>query len=210
MSFDAADTLLVRFYHTMGSQQAVTARHFRVAGNGGAGSPEQDVADSLSVAYSNLIRPLMSLQASYRGLQIRRITPNPTADWVSVMGAAVGTVAGEALPGQASGLLSLRTALPGKSFRGREYVPFPGESDNQADAKPIAGYLTRLVSLAALWLNNQTYAQVGVPANTTVIRGVIYSKKLGSRSDITTAIARNGWATQRRRGSLNRTDTFAL
>ena len=110
-----------------------------------------------------------------------------------------GVVLGEALPRQSAGLIRLKSAMAGRSGRGRAYIPFPGEADNTVGAVPTPGYGTRLAILAGL-LGSAVDVTEGV--NTEAWAPVVFHRTTGTADLIVATQVINLWHTQRRRGSL--------
>jgi len=104
-------------------------------------------ANAISELVSAAIKPLVTEAAVYEGLRARVVSPVPTDVVFSTQGTGRGTVDGDSLPTYVSGLISLRTGFAGPSFRGRKYVPFPGELHNDDHGQPTTGYLTLLNTL---------------------------------------------------------------
>jgi len=102
-------------------------------------------ADFFEELYKAIIPP----QASYMGVYVNRIDPNPTPSLSSTVGAGVGEANGSLSPLQATGVISRYTDNPGPSGRGRIYTPFlptsflttNGELDLSGDAGIAMGAL---------------------------------------------------------------------
>jgi hypothetical protein len=112
----------------------------------------------------------------------------------------LGNLAGTALPSQVTGLIKLQSNSPGRSYRGRTYVPFPPETVNDAGAVPEANYMNLLAFYADKLDDSLNPVQVlpDPPGNAT-LAPVVYSSKLRLTSFINRAVPRFHWATQRKR-----------
>lgn len=196
------DVLQARFESVQGNQAAENIRQFRVSAEVAPVPTYGDVASGLGGIIGPELRALMSSSATYRGCAVRRISPLPlTLEQMSTNQAGVGAIAGDPLPPQVSGIVTLRTAMAGRRFRGRFYVPFPAESDNTSGHIPSSGYLSALINLQNS-LALATVITVGLGSITVI--PVIWSRRFRTTTDITLGVARAIWATQRRRGDYGR------
>jgi hypothetical protein len=161
-----------------------------------------DAAQAFDTAIAAPIKALMAVSASYRGSGASKIWPLPPSNptW-NITGQGAGTVAGDVLPRQTSGLVTLRTALGGRAYRGRKYAPFPGEADNDANGIPLAAYVTRLATWGNVHIN---FLNTVNGANTAQLTPVIWHRTSHTWTNVVTHSARLYWATQRRRGSFGR------
>jgi hypothetical protein len=139
------------------------------------------------------------------GMDGQVILPTLLTPVGNTTGNGFGDNAGDALPRQTSGIISLVTALGGRKNRGRVYVPFPSETDNAIAGHPTAGYVTALGDLAAILTG--PYIGVGAGGNTNDLQPVILHRVDGSVTPITGHFERSFWATQRRRGDFGRPNT---
>lgn len=112
-----------------------------------------------------------------------------------------GGLAGDVLPTQTAGLITKRTAVPGRRGRGRAYIPFPTESYNDANGLPTNAYMTPAGALA---FSISQSVLVGTLIDGNYLDPVILHRDTGGTSDILATLARQKWATQRRRGSYGR------
>ena len=103
-----------------------------------------------------------------------------------------GTGAGDLLVRAASIVVTMRTALAGRSFRGRSYVPGFNEAQNGAD-----GTIAPAASAAATaWI---TAIRTAATARGHTL--AVASVKLGTSQPVTAQLVRdNVWDVQRRRG----------
>lgn len=187
----------VRFFTSLGDQTAVMVRHYRISGTGPAGTDVQ-LATAIGTGTPTFIKDVTAATATYRGLSVQSISPGPKTQAVfNTAGSGPGTVAGETLPPQTAGVITLRTQFAGRQFRGRAYSPFPGESDNSAGGGLTVAASARLQALA-----DQLTAifDFGTNAGEAIATPVVYSRKFGTSETIEAGIARPGWGTQRRRG----------
>lgn len=201
MAFTVGQIYECRWFSSMQGQVGLAVKHVVVTAV--AGAPLlQTIADAMSAAVGNLIRLCMCDTAEYNGLLLKQVavTPEPEAT-PSVSSAGVGATAGDPLPKQVSGLISLRTTLAGRANRGRWYVPFPSVADNTADDTPQGAYLTAIGNLGTWWIGTKTY---GAGGNTVTMQGGVYHRASQTITPFTHTILPVKWATQRRRSDFGR------
>lgn len=189
-----------KLYHHLTDQLGLNVIHYRVSAVAGTGSDADKLLIAVSQAFHVRIKDLMVVTATFDGLRLQRIRPVvAAADCFSTDDAGPGTVNGDALPRQSSGLISKRTAISGRHGRGRYYVPFPSEDDNDSSPVPVPAYVVRLALLATVIATPLT---IGAGANTATLTPVVYDRATGIGVNIVSCTAANRWATQRRRGSF--------
>jgi hypothetical protein len=197
------DVLEVRFVCKAPTQYAFNVRHFRVTAIGG-GQPTLDTAVlAMSAKFGPLYKACMSSTATFYGCDVRRLLPSLSLAVQTKTGSGAGTVAGDLMSTQTAGVISLRTNLPGKKFRGRMYIPFPGETDNDVNARPVAALLSNYAALLLPHTQNTTYNN---GADNFSAVGVIYHRSVKTETTIVSGFVRLDWGTQRRRSSINRPD----
>jgi len=194
------DVFEVRLITQSGNQVGINVRHYRSSAITGSGVTLTDIAFNLASVFGPLYAPLMSNAAEFRGVGVRRRIPAPvSAEVFSTLPAVQGTRAGDQLPKQTSGVITLRTALAGRQNRGRLYVPFPAESSNGVGGTPEATYVADLITLADS-LDDPRIP--GFAPNTETLLPVIAHRPSYTHVDIALAVPRGIWGTQRRRGSF--------
>lgn len=206
-SFLAGDLLQCKFVCLADDQIALNVRHFVVNSVTGTPTTDQTFADQLSTAFQPIYENLLSVNAEYYGVQLARRVGAiffPMAD--SRAAAGPGAIGGDLLPRQTCGLVKLTTGLPGRAERGRMYGPFPSEGSNEPDSTPNAAYIATIQQLGDSVAG--PFNIVGpVPELWAVnLTGAIYHRAPNNFTLLTGASARNGWATQRRRGSFGRSN----
>lgn len=199
------DIFQVRIFTRFGSQLGLMIRQYRITAETAGGVTPQEIAVVMDGAYGVPVRATLSSSANYLGVDVQRLRPlPPTVVAIGSAGAAAGLVPGDPLPRQCSGLITLRTNFAGRRFRGRAYVPFPGETDNTSLSAPSAAYVVNLGSISTVM--NGPISVTGV-AGTAIMNGVIWNRTTLTDTLITTNIPRTEWATQRRRGAFGRPNT---
>jgi len=201
----------VKFYFNYANQVAQNVLHYRISAV--AGSPtDAMLADVLDTTFAPAFGDCLSQHATYAGVGVSRLRPLPrTIPVYDNDGEGAGGVLGDPLPKQVCGVITKRTALAGVRFRGRMYVPFPGEADNEATTGiPSVGYVANLDVLGAL-LDN--VLAVGAGGNTASANPVLWNRatttptvQAETFTPITGFRSRGIWGTQRRRGDYGATN----
>jgi hypothetical protein len=202
IELELADIIRVRIASYTPSQVGINTAHFVVVMKAGVGATTQQVAETLDVALEARYKAVLSVGARYRGVSVQRVHPGGvTVPSATSDNDGPGAVAGDMLATQVSGIVSSRTDLAGPRYRGRVYIPFPGETDNQATGVPSAAYVTAIEDLAEELFTPFT---AGAGGNTVTLDPVVFHRDTNSGTAITSFIARTVWATQRRRGAYGR------
>lgn len=130
---------------------------------------------------------------------LRDIATANRPEFLDAGAAVAGTAAGDMLPPQTALCVTLRTALAGKSFRGRCYLPGWAEAANTATGTAVAGAST---AAAAFMVG------VGTALATSGLDGGVVSRpaplatppRAGFVTSVTAYVVRDAvWDTQRRR-----------
>lgn len=189
----------------LNAQNALNVLHYRASAQVGAGATELEVATKFSMDVNATYKGLIVNDATFWGVSCQKIEPLPVGDqFVTIVDRGIGSDLGEVLPTTTCGILTKRTGLAGRRNRGRVYVPFMGEGQNEPTGVPTAAYRVALGALAFLLVSPFV---VVVGANQLACQPVIYHKGLLPRtSDLTQIEVRPYWATQRRRSTARRPD----
>jgi len=188
-------------------QYSINVRHYRVSVVGGTPATVADVASTVEDTVSDAYKVCLSSHASWHGVKATRIKPTRSQPEVSFTDRNPGESDDDLLTRQVAGVIRLKTALGGRSGRGRAYIPFATELFNSDVGEPTGAYLTALQGVANVLDDDLVITVAGRSA--TLVAGV-YSKKLNSFNPITSFELRTHWGTQRRRSSINRPDADPL
>lgn len=202
------DTLQIKIYCKFRDQIGLNVRYLQVTNTTGASVTDQEVADRVALDVDALYRELLSIQARFEGVSAQIVLPVARDTVYSNNGAGAGLTSGDPLPSQTCGLITLRSGFAGRSGRGRMYIPFPGEGDNDTvNATPSASYMDKLAVLGEYF---ESFAVVTVGANSATMRWVItnYPDPAPGFVGILDTIPRQKWATQRRRGAFGRPNSL--
>jgi len=200
----ANDFLQVTINCKAGAQYSSNVMNYVVGAVAGTSATDAQAATQLDAFLAPLFKDLLPTTVTYWGLKAQIIGPTRRPGQYSVAAQGVGNVAGDIIPTQVSGLLTMRTQFTGPKHRGRMYVPFPGEADNTASGAPSAGYITRLDALRAGMIAGLILIN-GV-GNTATILPVVYSRLDEAAFEITESASSPFWATQKRRAERMRGD----
>jgi hypothetical protein len=201
----ANEILEVKFYCTLGNQVAINVRHWKVGSViGGDGRTDLQIADYLSDIFKDLYGAVMVDAASFKGCTVRCIRdPLPEAA-IGDDNFSTGQVAGDALPTTVSGIISLKTGLSGPAYRGRAFIPFPGEASNDASGKPASTYKDDLANLGAGFI--QTYEVADGGDQVTLGPVLVRRPNYVTATPLTGALVRSYWGRQKRRDGTYHAD----
>jgi len=188
------------------SQVGLNRVQYVITATGGAALTDQTVANALSTTVAASFKNYLPATGSYLGLRFQIVAPIPGSPGVSsVTGAGAGTVVSDPLPTQAAMLFSKQTPVPGKIGRGRLYLPFWTEDDNDNTGKPTNAALVAGNAVATILLN----PIVIVSGGSTVTMTPCLAKKSNAWLPLILSgyVQRTQWATQRRRSQINRGDS---
>jgi len=178
-------------------------RHYKTTAKAGAGATLSQLLAALATAgLPDSYKTLLSSEASYVGMDAQVIFPTLGLPVGNVTGADAGDNAGDPLPSQVSGLLKITTQLGGRANRGRAYIPFPFEGDNDASGRPQAAYVAALDGLGTIFAAARP--GVGAGGDTNDFTPVIYHRHNHTTTPISLIVGSTRWATQRRRGNYGR------
>jgi len=182
------------------NQVGINVVHWQVTSLTGTGRTDAQVADDFNTDLAPRYKTVLSAQARFRGVSFQRILPlPPTFPQIVTTLDGVGLVAGDMAPTQTSGIVSAKTEFAGAKYRGRVYIPFPGEASSDSNGIPIAQYVTDIEDIG-----DELYTSIvlGGGGNTVTLTPVIYHRSTATATKIDGFVARAKWATQRRRGSF--------
>lgn len=198
------DVLRMRTVCLQGTQIAINVRHWLVSAVAGGSVSDLAIAQHMDALFAPAYKGVMTTSASYRGCGVQRISPPPVLlEQTSNTNAGAGTVLGEPLAPQTTGLIKVTTAHAGRSGRGFIYLPFPGETDNVGNGIPSAGYRILAEAVGTIWVTPVT---VGAAGNTATLNPVLRNAKTGAVTPITGRVFRIYWSQQKRRSYLRRGD----
>src|ERR1700689_554381 len=121
------------------------------------GAPSDNMGDVLLPMYNNIQNTMklgVSSSAVWAGSKLSQIYPKPAplSGIVSDGGACAG--GSGCLPLVVSGIIKTNTAVAGRAYRGRVYVPFPYAASVDTDFTPTSAYVTKLLNIANAWITS--------------------------------------------------------
>jgi len=148
---------------------------------------------------------LMASTTSLLAAGIRDLRVANQVEYVSVAAAVPGSGSATPMPNQDAAVVTLRTALAGKSYRGRMYFSGATEAQNDATGSIASAFNSALVTfvtnlqtdltaegIALAVLSAPRYANLAPPADVQTYAGAI--------TPVTAIVTRDtSWDTQRRR-----------
>lgn len=189
-------------------QAGINISYWRVAEREGTGATPKEVANKFDQVLAPLMKAVLATNATYYGVSAQKVYPDPVgvaeveADFVG----PGNPINGLALPTQVSSIFTLRTAKAGRQNRGRQFIPFPGATANDTTFdRPTDAHKGFLQTLALFWGNGQ---QVGTAPNLITMYPIIFNKAAPRIEDVTGVVARQKWATQRRRGNYGQPNPY--
>ena len=220
---DLLEMVVVTQDQTASPQLGLNRVFWQVSGITGLGVTQGQIAAFLDGLLSPFYVSIMPATALYRGVYIQRVFPTPVQIKAgSVTHNATGTAGGTMLPSQVSVLVSLQTAVAGRAFRGRIYLPFISNAFITGSEAPNAALVTVALNIGTVISAAQL---VTVGANATAITPVLWHRKgfgfkkgppvvpinpatIGTITAITGSSAAAKWATIRRRGDYGRPNSL--
>lgn len=196
------DILQVTHYAVQLNQTAYNVLHYQVVATLGASIDEAALPALAKAGVQTGYSLIMNDNASFYGTSSQRLSPLPKgAVFYSGTTLIPGVAGSNTLPKQSCGLISKKTSLAGREYRGRFYAPFPAEEDNDANGFPSPGYQGLLTGLGNYLFQDIPFV---VGANGVTLRPVVWSRKLGIATRIVANSIKIGWATQRKRGTFGK------
>lgn len=203
----ANDIYECRFRMAANNQLGECILHYKVAN---VVAPEPGPAD-IALAMETTIGPdfqnLASSKATWIDCTVQRVAPLPRqVHWSS--NTLFGPCAGAAtlLPTATCGLIAKYTTLAGHANRGRAYIPFPGEADNDDNTgRPTNAYVVKLNTLRDDMI---IAVPVAVGGGSLDMLPVIFHRSSLSSTPLSICASRQFWATQRRRSDFGRPNLF--
>lgn len=156
----------------------------------------QDTGEELCIGFAddeiNDFAAVIADDCLIQKIETRNVTQPTFGFDFSVSPAVPGILAGEVLPSQVSCVVSWRTGLIGRSFRGRSYL-WPATEAMQNLGQWIPAYLTDVATFAS------TMQTIGETITGATYRQVVWSPTLSIATPVTSAIVDEITGTQRRR-----------
>jgi hypothetical protein len=196
------NTVQVRLiWRAGGVQYAVNVIHFR---NQGAVAVNQTLANQLATEVATAwglavgASGLINSSTAIDQVRVRDINSANQPEFTAQVTGANGNGTSEILPRQVALVVTLRTALAGRSYRGRVYVPGFAEAANDSTGRAVIA----AQGIAEGLVNNirSGFAGRGLLMGVVSTRANKAPRPTNIITDVTTAATRDGvWDNQRRR-----------
>lgn len=198
------DILEFKRYCFLNNQVSVNTMHYRITAIT-PGTLIQDIVDAYDATEAPLVRPMLVVDATYRGVSGQKIRGATENLALSVANTGVGTGGVVPLPSQTCGIVTKRSLQAGRSGRGRMYWPFPATVDcDPATGQPVALYISGLDAWAtasiAITIGFLTVPGFGMRA--VLKQSLVADYTLWP--ELASWTSQLKWATQRRRGAYGR------
>ena len=188
-------------------QVSVTTLHHRVDVLSGPVVTDVDFLNGWDTTFAPYFIGLIANGSKYYGSSMQILGPGPLGLLrTTIASQSVGHGGADRLPSQVSGLIRWGTNTGGRAYKGRIYLPFPSEEQNNVDGYPITGYLAGLDALGNEYVSHTVW---GLSLGAQTIVPVLRHRKnkvgvIPAPTQISTWVSSNQWATQRKRGAFGR------
>ncbi len=201
----------------LGDQVGENVFHARVA-TPLVGTPtDVGIVQAFDALAAPLWKVCLASAARYRGVSLRILRAGSPFAPVSFTGSdGPGSEVSPPQGTQVRGLISWKTALAGRAYRGRTYIPFPTGSQSDIAGDPTAAYKISLAGIRTLISTSPlVLTQAGQTAN--IVFGIYHRNDpvppataplARTITDITDGRINVRWATQRRSGGFGRTNSL--
>jgi hypothetical protein len=217
-----ANTVEVRCMFSNGGELAFNVLGFRKTGTQAVDQTlANTVGTAIKGAWTSHMAPVSATTCSLLRVGTRDLTQAHLPEFLDTGAAAPGTDVGDPLPSKVAFVITLRTALAGKSFRGRIYIPGATETSNTTGGVASAAYqaaalayvqqIQTAMNAAGLQLAINSHAaerQTIVVTTfhndgTTTVRTKSNETAKTGQSNVVIAIEslNSAWESQRRRGN---------
>jgi hypothetical protein len=185
---------------------------FNVLGGivGGGYSNSQAHANALGTAVlasftSSGLKALMASTTSLIAAGIRDLRTANQVEYVSVASPVVGTGSGDPLPNELAAVVTLRTALAGKSFRGRNFFSGGIKAESDSAGLIVAAFNSALAAFVTDVQTNMTsegitLAVLSAPRYANLVPPLDVQTYAGAATPVTAIVTRDTeWDTMRSR-----------
>lgn len=184
-------------------QLGVNVMHYKCTVVTGGGALTSDLVDQMSTYAGSRYRAYLSSQAQYWGAAIYKPTsPGPPPD-TSSNGRGAGAGSGGLVPTVAAPVISFRTAIGGRSGRGRAYMPFLTGNSIGVDGQLTTTSAAYFASMFADLRVPPVIAGAGGGDSVNVVQ-VIYHRATDTADAVTTLNVTGKIGRQKRRGDYGR------
>lgn len=197
------DVIRTVIYAQDEEQAGLMVHHYLASNQTGVGGDLRQLALILDGAFAPVMKAIMTNSANYVGVGVRRIFPTVSVELIETGNFGGGSAGAEGMSRQTSGIITLKTDFPGRSFRGRKYVPFPAEADSVSWGFPSTSYMARLDNVRNELGLGRAASGPGV-GDAIFMSPAVWSRTFSVATPMTSSKGKQLWATQRRRSSFGR------
>lgn len=201
------DIVEVSYITKSNNQNGFNVWHYLITNQAGTPLTDLVLAQKLAIVFAPLYKSRMATASAFLGVKAQVISPARLDYAVDTTQEGPGDLDEEPLPPAVAGVVSLRTGLALRTARGRKYMPFPTEVNNEDSGSPTPAYVNLLIAQMAIQTVPFVFA-VGV--NTMTATPVVFSRKLGTVKVITDFLVRREWGTMRSRSAIRGGDKPAI
>lgn len=206
-NLDADMVVEVKAYCQSDQQQAINVFHFKVNSVAGGTFSDELLAAQLSADFALIYKAWLPSVCRYNGVRVQILDqPIRPIYQVSRSGAGIGAKVSAPLPSLTCLLVTKFTQLGGPRGRGRTFIPFWSEADNDAQGIPEAAGVALADSLAAYVFNPVVFLVGGVTIN---MSPVLYHRDTHTTDVITSYLIKDStWYHQVKRANDNKPDVL--
>lgn len=195
-----ADTYRVVSYFTRGAEVMLNVNHVRKDAGGAA--ERLAIANHFKALWEGTggttpkgMKDFRQIKVVFQKVSVQDISTLPFPVPSEYTSGTAGTSAGIELPAQTALVVSLKTGLAGRSYRGRTYVggfTTTAISDDGTYDRPSGAVMVQL---------GQAFGDLASNLNGDGTPLVVASRSLGTSEEVTEILVDNKWDTQRRRAN---------
>lgn len=189
-----------KYFFWANGQLAINSYHMRIIAKPVVAVTDQDLYERFYDWLVPHYLPLLNPEAVFIGIKLQGISPLNFVYVQQVPDEGGTATASDLQPGNVSGVITKRTGLVGRRRRGRVFVPFPGEVENDPVGFPVAGYLTTLQVLADQFGGAIAWTIGGDPDIQHIVLSSI-AAPLPAYADVTSGFAQPRWGSMHSRGN---------
>lgn len=214
-----ANCVEVRLLWSINGQGAVNVLHGQVGTFTSNQATCNTLGAAIKAAFTSNLGTLCTVNTILARVGLRDLRQANQTEYLDTGSVVPGTGTGDALPAQIAMCLTLRTALSGKSYRGRIYLGGFSETQSDVNGQIIAGATTAALAFMTAVQNAMSSSQITLgiasrPAEAyTIVKSVHHADGTDTETLMVTGKARTGgitpvtavvqrdvkWETQRRR-----------
>lgn len=155
------DRIRVTFASRMFNQNGLNVQWYQVIEKGAGLFSDLDFVQKINFDAAAGYQVLLNENAKYYGTRVQVLTDPLGVPQVEYATPTAGGRTGDPLPSQIACLVSQKTNMAGRHYRGRKYIPFASEQDVDAAGKFTAAYQVLVAQLLELLYGRLTFTVGG-------------------------------------------------